>query len=166
MNFMRIAISFTLLLLLLTGCVENYKSSTNSQSIQNKKEIEYGRKLVLIMGCNDCHSPGAIGEDYGPEDEWLLGSDLGFNGPYGTLYATNLRLLIDAVSEDEWIRLAQKMRLDSPMAWSQLPQLNTNDLEAIYRFIKYLGPKGVKAPQGLPPGEVPKTEYFYFPLPH
>lgn len=165
MDFVKI-IAFTLLLFALTGCTEFFSDSTSSQPNYNMAEVEYGRKLVLIMGCNDCHTPKGISGVYGPEQGWLVGNDLGFNGPYGTLYPTNLRLLIDEIPEDEWLILAQRMRQDSPMAWSRLPRLNTDDLQAIYRFIKYLGPKGVPAPAGLEPGVAPKTDYFYFPLPH
>lgn len=166
MNFLRVVITSALFLCLLSGCTDFFKTSADSRSKQELEEIEYGRKLVLIMGCNDCHMPNGISGRYGPEDNWLVGNDLGFNGPYGTLYPTNLRLLLDKISVDEWVTLAQKMRQNSPMAWSRLTNLETKDLRAIYSFIKYLGPKGDPAPASLKPGVDPKTNYFYFPLPH
>ena len=166
MNFVKTFIVSFVFLTVLTGCSDLFKTSAGSQSNQNMEEIEYGRKLVLIMGCNDCHTPKGISGVYGPEDDWLVGDDLGFNGPYGTQYPTNLRLLLNKISMDEWVVLAQKMRKDSPMAWSQLPQLDTKDLRAIFSFVRYLGPKGVPAPASLGPGIEPQTRYFYFPLPH
>ena len=166
MNNLRFVITFILLLFLLNGCADFSSTSSNSQSNQDLEEIEYGRKLVLIMGCNDCHTPKGISEVYGPEKDWQVGDDLGFHGPYGTLYPANLRLLLNKISMGEWVTLAQKMRRNSPMAWSRLPSLNTKDLQAIYSFVRYLGPKGVPAPEGLKPGVEPQTDYFYFPLPH
>ena len=164
MTYLRMVMVSSLFYSVLTGCTDF--TSPKSQSQLDMSEVEYGRKLVLIMGCNDCHTPKAISGVYGPEDDWLVGDDLGFNGPYGTKYPTNLRLLINKISEDEWVTLAQKMRQDSPMAWSRLPHLNREDLLAIYRFVKYLGPTGVPAPPSLGPGLEPDTEYFHFPLPH
>lgn len=166
MNLVKAILTLTAFFVALMGCAGLNETISKDDSNSDEADIQYGRKLILIMGCNDCHTTSQIGSDYGPEDEWLLGNDMGFNGPYGTLYPTNLRLLINEISEDEWIRIAQKMRRDSPMAWSQLPQLDKEDLLAIYRFVKYLGPKGVPAPKGLPPGVVPETEHFFFPLPH
>jgi mono/diheme cytochrome c family protein len=55
--------------------------------------IERGRYLVRITGCNDCHTEGyaeAGGEV--PEEQWLKGSALGWRGPWGTTYGTNLRI--------------------------------------------------------------------------
>ncbi len=161
-------LKFSLLLFALSaiGCTDLSNMSANSQSRQTLAEVEPGRKLVLIMGCVDCHTPGVIGAAHGPEEDWLTGSKLGFYGSYGTLYPANLRLLINETTEDEWVVLAQRMRENSPMAWSRLPYLTTEDLREIYSYIEYLGPKGVPAPQSLPPGVKPKTEYLYFPLPH
>lgn len=155
-----------------TGCTETMRTSETNPSDIDMSRIEYGRKLVLIMGCIDCHTPSplglgaAMGSAYGPEEDWLTGAELGFYGPYGTAYPVNLRLLISEIDEKQWIALAQNLRQDSPMAWSRLPDLNTEDLRAIYRYIEYLGPKGVHAPPRLPPGVKPTTKYFYFPLPH
>lgn len=43
-----------------------------------------GDYLVRVAGCNDCHTP-AYGDRGGnvPKEEWLVGSPLGFNGPWG-----------------------------------------------------------------------------------
>ena len=56
-------------------------------------EIERGRYLVRVGGCNDCHTAGYVA-DYGgvPEQDWLLGDDTAFVGRWGTAFATNLRL--------------------------------------------------------------------------
>ncbi len=95
------------------------------------------------MGCNSCHTPDfMIKRANIPEEDWLVGGTLGFRGPYGTAYPTNLRLLLNNITEDEWLVLAKQMRKDSPMAWIMLSKAVDQDLRAIYAFVKHLGPKG------------------------
>ena len=59
--------------------------------------IEHGSYLVTVGGCNDCHTAG-YAESAGevPESDWLQGDSLGWQGPWGTTYATNLRLQLAA----------------------------------------------------------------------
>jgi len=45
-------------------------------------QVDRGRYLVRIGGCNDCHTAGypeAAGKL--PEGQWLTGSAVGFRGP-------------------------------------------------------------------------------------
>ena len=56
--------------------------------------VARGEYLVRVAGCNDCHTPG-YAENQGnvPREQWLVGSaPLGYSGPWGTTYASNLRL--------------------------------------------------------------------------
>jgi mono/diheme cytochrome c family protein len=56
-------------------------------------QVKRGRYLVQIGGCNDCHTahyPEKGGKV--PEAQWLTGDALGWQGPWGTTYPTNLRL--------------------------------------------------------------------------
>ena len=71
----------------------------------DKSLIERGRYLVQIAGCNDCHTPGYMQTD-GKVDEklWLTGDTLGWHGPWGTTYATNLRLFVANLSEAQWLQ--------------------------------------------------------------
>lgn len=58
-----------------------------------KGSIERGRYLAKIGGCNDCHTPGyGLSGGQVPEAQWLVGDQLGWNGPWGTTYPSNLRL--------------------------------------------------------------------------
>lgn len=58
-------------------------------------QLERGRYLIKTTGCNDCHTQGYT-ESAGrvAESRWLTGSSLGWQGPWGTTYAVNLRLLV------------------------------------------------------------------------
>jgi hypothetical protein len=155
-------------LVVVAGCADlGQQSSLDELDSQQMAEIDRGRYIVEIMGCNDCHTSGTIGgASHIPEEDWLLGSDRGFYGEWGTAYPANLRLLLTSMSEDDWLVLAKKMRRNSPMAWSWLPKVTDQDLRAMYRFVSFLGPKGVQAPDHLPAGVKPTTDYIEFPLPH
>ena len=55
-------------------------------------DIDAGRYLVKIGGCNDCHTPGYVEQvmmtgKAMPESDWLQGGDVGFSGPWGVSYA-------------------------------------------------------------------------------
>jgi mono/diheme cytochrome c family protein len=72
-------------------------------------DIARGRSLVLMGGCNDCHTPGFAEAGLSvPEAQWLTGSAVGFQGPWGVSYGSNLRLLLDGLGEAEWLVLARR----------------------------------------------------------
>lgn len=120
----------------------------------------------MIAGCNDCHTDGyLLNEGKVPEKEWLTGSKLGWNGPWGTTYAPNLRLFMKGQSEEQWIKLARTVKLRPPMPWFDLNRMNTRDLKAIYRLVRSLGPAGEPAPAYVPPGQIPQGPHVIFPQP-
>lgn len=121
-----------------------------------------GRFLVAFGGCNDCHTPG-YAEKAGdmPEAEWLKGSNVGFRGPWGTSYPGNLRLDAARLSEAQWIAFARAPRLP-PMPWFSLAALSDEDLLAMYRYIRSLGPAGDPAPLAAAPGVAVKTPFIVF----
>lgn len=124
--------------------------------------IERGRYLVKVSGCNDCHTPGYM-ERSGEvsEAEWLTGSEVGFQGPWGTTYATNLRRYVAEMSEDQWLeKLHQPMR--PPMPWFNVKAMTDDDLRAIYRYIDRLGAAGEPAPAAVAPGVAVATPYLEF----
>ena len=73
--------------------------------------IARGEYLVRIAGCNDCHTAG-YAEQQGNVDkaQWLAGSPLGYNGPWGTTYATNLRLRLQEMDEAQWLEYSATLR--------------------------------------------------------
>ena len=167
MRYLSIVFMF-LLLGVLFGCADlSRDGALDDSALTRSPEIERGRYLVEIMGCNDCHTPGYMGNySRNSEEDWLVGGTLGFHGPWGTAYPTNLRLMLNNMTEGEWLVLAKKMRRNSPMVWVSLPKVTEQDLRSIYQFVTYLGPKGEPAPARLPAGTKPKTDYLEFPEPH
>jgi mono/diheme cytochrome c family protein len=130
----------------------------------DSKSLDRGRYLVKIAGCNDCHTPG-YAETAGkvPEKLWLTGDQLGWRGPWGTTYAVNLRLYMQDLSEDQWVKAAKTVESRPPMPWFTLREMTEQDLRAIYKLIRYLGPAGEPAPAFVPPGQEPKGPYALFP---
>lgn len=125
---------------------------------------ERGRYLVQIAGCNDCHTPGYLA-NAGQVDEaqWLTGDTLGWRGPWGTTYATNLRLYMAPLSEQEWLLLARSKTPRPPMPWFNLRAMTDADLAAIYQYIKAAGPAGQPAPDYLPPDQTPPMPFVQIP---
>ncbi|WP_292542594.1 cytochrome c [Mesorhizobium sp.] len=125
--------------------------------------IERGRYLVKIGGCNDCHTPGYL-EKAGdvPEDRWLIGDSLGFNGPWGTTYPTNLRQLLRTMGEDDWVRAARTVETRPPMPWFNLRAMTEADLRAIYRYVLSLPADDTPVPDYVPPDRPPKTPHIVF----
>lgn len=123
-----------------------------------------GRYLVKITGCNDCHTPGyaeAAGKI--PERDWLTGDRIGWRGPWGTTYSSNLRLYMQYLSEDQWVKIAHTAQFRPLMPWFALRDMTEQDLRAIYRFIRKMGPAGEPAPAYLPPDKEPEGPYILFP---
>ena len=127
--------------------------------------VARGKYLVMIAGCNDCHTPGYMATD-GAVDEsvWLTGDAVGWHGPWGTTYPPNLRLSVQNFSEEQWLVFARAPKRP-PMPWFALRDMTDEDVVAIYRYIRHLGPAGKPAPAALPPGQEPPEPVFRAPMP-
>lgn len=126
------------------------------------RALERGRYLVTVSGCNDCHTARYM-ETGGqvPEAERLAGVPVGFQGPWGTTYPANLRLLMQSLSEEAWLKKARSP-MRPPMPWFNLAHMTDDDLRAIYRYVRSLGATGTPAPAYVAPGEKVDTPYFVF----
>jgi mono/diheme cytochrome c family protein len=132
----------------------------------DQPSVERGRYLARTAGCNDCHTAGyAPAAGKVPEAAWLMGDTLGWNGPWGTTYASNLRIFMSRIDEEQWLVYARNVELKPPMPWFVLRDLTESDLRSIYRFVRSLGPVGEPAPAYLPPGVEPSGAYVKYVLP-
>jgi mono/diheme cytochrome c family protein len=121
-----------------------------------------GRYITRTGGCNDCHTPG-YAETAGavPESQWLVGAPVGFKGPWGVSYPSNLRLIVQTMTEDAWLPYARSPRRP-PMPWFNLRDMSDADLRDVYRYIRSLGPAGTPAPAFAPPGTDVRTPWILF----
>ena len=125
-----------------------------------------GEYLVRVAGCNDCHTPG-YAQAGGKIDtsDWLVGSPMGFHGPWGTTYPSNLRLRMQQLSEAQWMEYSANLRTRPMMPDFAVRAMTEDDRRAIYRFVHALGAAGQPAPEALPPGQIPPAPYFGMVLP-
>ncbi len=132
----------------------------------NAAQLERGRYLVDIGGCNDCHTPGYM-QNAGkiPEAQWLTGDKLGWRGPWGTTYAANLRTYMQDLTEAQWLKKAKSLETRPPMPWFTVQKMSATDLRAIYALIRHLGPGGQPAPAYVPPDKEPPPPFVTFPAP-
>ncbi len=133
----------------------------------SEKQIERGRYMIVTGHCNNCHTIGyAAKEGKVSEKEWLLGSGpLGYRGPWGTTYASNLRLTLKDMSEEQWVKYAKAFRTRGPMPFWSVNETSDPDLRAMYQFIKQLGPVGAPARAFVPSSKEPKPPYVTWPMP-
>ena len=149
-------------LLLVSLCT----SAADVPRVSDAERIRQGRYLVEIAGCNDCHTAGyAPSGGKVPEAQWLMGDALGFAGPWGTTYPGNLRLRFTAMDLAAFKHYARTLRTRPPMPYWAVNAMSDTDLEALYAFVKSLGPAGEPAPAALPPGVEAQGPVVRFPAP-
>ncbi|SOD56621.1 c-type cytochrome [Pseudoxanthomonas wuyuanensis] len=160
----RFPVSAALLAAALTACQPATQHTPVADAGANP--IARGEYLVRTAGCNDCHTAGYI-ESQGEMDtaQWLTGSPMGYHGPWGTTYASNLRLRLQEMDEAQWLEYSAHLRTRPIMPDFSLRAMTAEDRRAIYRFVRSLGPAGVAAPAALPPGQTPPAPYFGLVLP-
>jgi mono/diheme cytochrome c family protein len=163
----------TILAILCAGaflCVTNARADVGEQLPVkpgfDMKMVKRGQYLVKISGCNDCHTPGYAPSEGKVADElWLSGDAFGWRGPWGTTYASNLRILIGQLTEEQWESMAKALKTRPPMPWFNLNAMTKDDLGAMYQFIRYLGPTGSPVPLYVPPDKEPNGPHAIFPSP-
>src|SRR5438046_446614 len=103
--------------------------TTQPLHVESANSINAGRYLFSIASCNDCHTPGYT-ESGGkvPESQWLIGTSVGWRGPWGTTYASNLRIFVRLSSEDDWVKVIRARNGRPPMPWSALHAMSDADL--------------------------------------
>lgn len=152
--------------LLLQSCSTESQSETKTQAqdrphVTAASPVEAGRYLATVAGCNDCHTKGYL-KKHGdvPEENRFTGNPVGWRGPWGTTYASNLRLYVDTISADRWTKVLHTRTAMPPMPWMNTHEMSEQDARAIYAYLKHLGPKGKAMPENVPPGQAPKTPYI------
>ena len=114
------------------------------------KQVERGKYLVTLGGCNDCHTPGFL---LGKPDfqRTLGGSDVGFAIPgLGVFYGRNLtpdkETGLGGWTDAEIVKVLTTgerpdRRILAPiMPWRALAHLTKSDLKAIVAYLKSLPP--------------------------
>ena len=124
--------------------------------------VARGQYVATVAGCHDCHTEGyAEAAGKVPTDRWLTGSIVGFKGPWGVSYPTNLRLSVQGLTEQQWMLHARAPRLP-PMPWFNLRDMADEDLRALYHFLRDIGPAGERRPAPVAPDAAVTTPFIKF----
>jgi mono/diheme cytochrome c family protein len=136
--------------------------------------VARGEYLSVIGGCNDCHTPGTF---YGAPDmaRKLSGSEIGWQGPWGTSYARNLtpdvETGIGSWTEEQIIAAVRTgtrpdgSRIQPPMPWPNYARLTDEDAQALAQYLKSIPAVKHMSPATLPPGQKAKTPTIPIPPP-
>lgn len=133
-----------------------------------------GEYLTTLIGCQDCHTPGAF---YGAPDasRQLSGSELGWQGPWGVTYASNLTPDRET-GLGKWTRaqivaaLRTGQRPDGspllpPMPWPSYARLTDADANAIAAYLQSLPALAHHVPDKLAAGQPVKGPVIAVPPP-
>src|SRR5262245_9449716 len=130
---LAVALAFTGVLLGVISAAAQGTSPGPRATSPGHTDLDRGRYLVIIGGCNDCHTDDdAPHNGQVPESAWLLGSSVGFRGPWGTTYAPNLRVSLARMSETAWVKYTQTLQTRPPIPWFNLNVMTATDLRARY----------------------------------
>lgn len=134
-----------------------------SGTIANAGEVSVARgsQVAITSGCHDCHTAGYAETGKIDPAAALVGTGLGWQGPWGTTYPANLRLIAkDKGSEDAFLQYAKTFQARPPMPYANVHAMDESDLRSLYQYIVSLGDPGKPSPDYIPPGQEPKTPYI------
>ena len=135
--------------------------SAHASDRASNASIKRGEYLIGYGGCNDCHTPGW--SEHGGQAskaQLLIGGGIGFQGPWGTTYPTNLRLLVQQLTAQQWIAHLRSLKSRPAMPWWIFRYLSDQDLTDMYAYIHALGPAGQPAHAYVPPGQPAPMPYL------
>jgi len=137
-------------------------------------KLKRGAYLAEVGGCGDCHTPGGM---YGAPDSSrrLSGSELGWQGPWGTSYPPNLtpdhETGLGAWTDEEIVRAVRTgvsrdgRKVLPPMPWPNYAHLTDEDAFAMAAYLKSLPPVKHSAPRALSPNQMPEGAFVTIPPP-
>ena len=175
--WLLVAAALALAVAAFTSCAPASKPATETAanaSTAAMTQIERGKYLTVIGGCVDCHTPGYL---YGAADyeRHLSGSELGWQGPWGTTYPRNLTPdpetgLGRYKAEEIVAAIKGGKRLDGspmlpPMPWQNYATMTDEDLNAVAAYLVSLPPVKHQVPDVVPPGKQPAGSFLTFPAP-
>jgi hypothetical protein len=116
----------------------------------------YGKYLVSVAGCTDCHTPQSKGQN-------ITGMDFagGFilEGPWGRVASTNITPDASGISYYDETLFIQTMRtgyvkareLKQIMPWWHFRNLTDDDLKAMFAYLRTLKPVKHRVDNAEPP---------------
>lgn len=148
---MRISVSFLI----------SFLCALTAAAAAGEVSVERGLYVSIIGSCHDCHTEG-YRENEGKIDpaKAMLGIGIGWQGPWGTSYSANLRLIASGLSEQGFLRLLTSYKARPPMPWYNLRKMEEDDLKSLYLYLRSLGEPGKIEPPFVAPGDIVRTPYI------
>jgi mono/diheme cytochrome c family protein len=170
---------------LLIGCLALVLVSAASCAVPSSKQAEEakpatmtplqrGEYIATVAGCNDCHTPGTF---YGSPDfkRQLSGSEVGWRGPWGVSYASNLTPDLET-GLGNWTNVEIERALRSgvkkdgtpilpPMPWPNTARLTPDDMSSLIAYLKSLPPIVHKVPTSVAPNGIAHGSTIELPAP-
>ena len=170
---------------LLIGCFALVLVSAASCAVPSSKQVEEakpatmtplqrGEYIATVAGCNDCHTPGTF---YGGPDfkRQLSGSEVGWRGPWGVSYASNLTPDLET-GLGTWTNVEIERALRSgvrkdgtpilpPMPWPNTARLTPDDMSSLIAYLKSLPPIVHKVPTNVAPNGMAHGPTIELPAP-
>ena len=89
-------------------------AGTTALAFAGDVSVDRGKQVSIVGGCNDCHTAG-YNESGGQIDPAtaLKGIAIGWQGPWGTTYAANIRLTVKDKTEDQFVEFARTFKATS-----------------------------------------------------
>ena len=152
----------------------------NTQAIapESRDWVDRGRYMVQLLGCETCHTNGALDGDP-DEEQRLAGSDIGiaYTSPLdnrypGVVFAPNITP-DSATGIGDWsideLKLAIRQGIGRHgkqsglvMPWPGYSKLSDDDATAIAHYLKSLEPISHKVPKSVAPGRRTNEAFVYF----
>ncbi len=145
-------LNFPLSLLVKTMPIKSY---TPASEIDRSDSVEYGRYLVTIASCSECHTQAVNGE---PLPGMYLAGGRKFIFPSGTVTSANItpdvetgignwkkqdfinRFKLYRGEETHNIPVNMQKDFNTPMPWLMFSGMTDEDLSAIYDYLRTLKP--------------------------
>ncbi len=151
----------------LTGVAFAAFVMSSGNAVSETSQIERGKYLVALGGCNDCHTPGYFLGKPDPK-RFLGGSEVGFEIPdLGVSYGPNLTPdretgLGQWSMEEIATAITNGKRPDGrelapSMPWKAFANLTRQDALAIATYLKSLPPMKNKVPGPFGPNQKPTS---------
>jgi len=156
-----IALSSTLVLLFGIAACSSQKAETTTAAAPAMTQLQRGEYIATLAGCGDCHTPGTL---YGAPDfsRKLAGSELGWAGPWGITYASNItpdmETGIGSWTDAEIERALRSgvkrdgSPLGPPMPWPSFAPLTPEDMAALIAYLRSLPAVKHQNLGPMPPG--------------
>ncbi len=142
------SIDFPMSLIVKTIPPESYKPIA---SINEENSIEYGKYLVAIAGCRNCHTPMERGE-FIDDLNYAGGTQISIEGKsvYSANITPDIETGIGRWTKDDFLSRFQQYKnkvikvkpgeFNTPMPWTSYAGMNDKDLSAIYDYLKTVPP--------------------------